>query len=69
MAPRGVPTGIVSRIGEVLLATLSDAEVRGRFAALDIEPAAGTAAAFGELLLGEHRKWTGIAKAAGIRAE
>lgn len=69
MAPRNVPPPVAQRISEALAGALNHPDVRSRFAALDVEPASSSPAAFGELLRAEERKWMGIAKAAGLRAD
>jgi tripartite-type tricarboxylate transporter receptor subunit TctC len=69
MAPKDVPLPVFDRIGAALVAALAQADVRSRLAAIDVSIADSSPAAFSDLLRSEQRKWTTIAKAAGIRPE
>ena len=48
---------------------LASPAVRQRFAALGAEPVVSTTANFGQLIVAEEKKWTGVIRAAHIRAE
>lgn len=68
-APAGTPPAVVNRLAEATIAQLNLPEVRARLAELGYDPVGNTPAVFAKLVLAEHRKWTTLVKAAGIKPE
>ena len=48
---------------------LASPVVRQRFVSLGAEPVLSTTADFGKFIVAEEKKWTGVIRAANIRAE
>ncbi len=69
LGPAKMPTALVSRLNAELQKVLASGETQTRFAANGMEPAGGTAAAFGERIGNEMTKWAQVVRAAGIKPE
>ena len=69
LGPAKMPPAIVARLNGELQKVLADADTQTRFAANGMEPAPGSAAAFGERIRNEIAKWGQVVRAAGIRPE
>jgi tripartite-type tricarboxylate transporter receptor subunit TctC len=69
LGPAKMPPAVVARINGELQKVLADADTQTRFAANGMEPAPGTAAAFGERIRNEIDKWAKVVRAAGIKPE
>jgi tripartite-type tricarboxylate transporter receptor subunit TctC len=64
--PRGLPPAIVDKLGAAMKATLADAEVKSRFAAMGIQPMQMSPAEFGKFMVDEHDKWSRVVKDSGV---
>jgi tripartite-type tricarboxylate transporter receptor subunit TctC len=69
MLPAGTPEAIVERLNREVNAALATATVKARLKAAGLEPAGGTAAAFGALIRGEAAKWALVIKSTGARVD
>ncbi len=69
VAPKGVPDAVAQKLNMQFNKALQAPAVRQRFAALGAEPVLSTTASFGQLIVAEEKKWTGVIKGANIRAE
>ncbi len=69
LGPAKMPAALVSRLNAELQKVLASSETQTRFAANGMEPAGGTAAAFGERIGSEMTKWAQVVHAAGIKPE
>ena len=69
LGPAKMPPALVTRLNGELQKLLADADTQTRFAANGMEPAPGSAAAFGERIRNEIAKWGQVVRAAGIRPE
>jgi tripartite-type tricarboxylate transporter receptor subunit TctC len=68
-APKDTAAEIVAQLNGAINASLADARMQARFAALGAMPLAGLPADFGKLIAAETRKWAGVIRAANIRLE
>ncbi|MFN7751990.1 MAG: Bug family tripartite tricarboxylate transporter substrate binding protein [Pseudomonadota bacterium] len=68
-APAGTTAAVVGGLAEAAIRQLSTPEVRARLAELGYDPVGNTPAVFTKLVFAEHRKWTQLVKAAGIKPE
>jgi tripartite-type tricarboxylate transporter receptor subunit TctC len=69
VAPAGTPAAIVARLNGVINDSLKSDAVRASMAKLGATPAIETPEAFGTFVAAETRKWTEIAKVAGISVD
>jgi tripartite-type tricarboxylate transporter receptor subunit TctC len=68
-APGKTPTDIVGRLNKEINASLADATMTARFAAISGEPLGGTPKQFGKLIADETTKWAEVVKFAGIKID
>ncbi len=66
-APAKTPPAIVARLQKEMARAVQLPDVRERFAALGVLPEGGSAEALAQLVARDIVKWTGVAKAAGIK--
>jgi len=66
-APAGTPQPVVARLNREVARVLALPEVRDGFARLSVDPAPGTPDALAETVKRDIERWTGVAKAAGIK--
>ena len=69
VAPAGTPAPIVARLNAVINDALKSEAVQSSMARLGAAPTIETPEAFGTFIAAEMRKWTEIAKAAGISVD
>jgi tripartite-type tricarboxylate transporter receptor subunit TctC len=69
VAPQGTPDAVVRKLADAAARATSDPATAHRLAELGMELAPQSAAAFERFLDTETRKWTGVLKTAGIRAQ
>ena len=69
VAPKGVPDAVAQKLNMQFNKALASPAVRQRFVTLGAEPVFSTTADFGKLIVAEEKKWTGVIRAAHIRAE
>ena len=69
VAPAGTPAPIVARLNTVINDALKSEAVQSSMARLGAAPTIETPEAFGAFIAAEMRKWTEIAKAAGISVD
>ncbi|MBR0778798.1 tripartite tricarboxylate transporter substrate binding protein [Bradyrhizobium diazoefficiens] len=69
MAPSTTPRAIVGKLEAEVLRALADPAVKDRLTAQGLEVRAGGAAAFGQFIDNETRKWTGLIRDAGLKGE
>ena len=67
--PSGTPADIVARINRDTAAALQNAEVRDRFAALNVDPGGGSPREFASYVSDEIAKYDALVKRLGIKAE
>jgi len=68
-APGGTPPALVERINAAVLAALSDATLRARFAQAGAEPGRLDAAGFARFVEAERAKWGRVVRASGASAD
>ena len=68
-APKGVPVGIVERLGREVELGLADPATSTRLAELGATPLQLGPTAFGAFLAGETEKWARIVKISGARPD
>jgi tripartite-type tricarboxylate transporter receptor subunit TctC len=66
-APAGTPQPVIARLNREIARVLALPEVRNGFAKLSVDPAPGTPEALAEVVKRDIERWTGVAKAAGIK--
>jgi tripartite-type tricarboxylate transporter receptor subunit TctC len=69
MAPAGTPRELVETLSRLTTRITADPELRARFAALGMEPLAGTPERFVDHLRAETAKWSQIVKLSGAKVE
>jgi len=69
VAPAGTPKEAIRKLYQTLAATLALPEVREQLAAQGAEPVGSTPEEFGRFLRAESKKWAGVIKSAGVKAE
>lgn len=69
MAPGATPQAIVDRLSREILDDLAAPEVRQKLLAQGLEARPRDAAAFGQFIAEETRKWSAVIQEAGIKAE
>ena len=66
MAPAGTPPDIVDRLNAAIDFGLKSPEMRDSLTRTGAQPAPGTAAEFAKFIADETKKWSAIAKTAGV---
>jgi tripartite-type tricarboxylate transporter receptor subunit TctC len=69
VAPKGTPAAIVSRLNSEINQLLKTPELQAELATQSMTPAGGTPEQLAQKLGSEAKKWTAVAKAAGIKPE
>lgn len=69
VAPTGTPKDVISLVSSEISKILMQPDVRDKLAVQEIEPAAATSAALGEMMRTESAQWGEIIRKAGIRAQ
>ena len=69
VVPHGVPVAVQNRLRSQMTAILQDPETRKRLVADAAEPRILAPNEFGKLIHEDVKKWTGVAKQAGIRVQ
>jgi tripartite-type tricarboxylate transporter receptor subunit TctC len=69
MAPAGTPQDVIAQLNRQINAVLADAEVRGYFAGLGVQPTGGTPEDFGRHIADETGRWRAVVKQAGVKIE
>jgi len=65
----GTPKDVIERVNTVVNRALRDPELIAKFAQQGIVPAGGSAGDFARMIATDIQNWTGIARAANIKAE
>ncbi|MDO9711816.1 Bug family tripartite tricarboxylate transporter substrate binding protein [Paracraurococcus lichenis] len=68
-APGGTPPALAQRIGEAVLATLTEPSLREKLAAAGAEPGSLGPAGFARFVAAERLRWGEVVRASGARAE
>jgi tripartite-type tricarboxylate transporter receptor subunit TctC len=68
-APANTPRAVVTKLHDVVAASLAKPEVKARLAALGLEPAPLTPAEFADFIKKEIAKWTKEVREAGIEPQ
>lgn len=69
VVPAGTPKAVVSYLHQTLIAALSTAELRSRFAALDVEPVGSSPEELSRFLRSEWEKWAKVIKSVGLELQ
>jgi tripartite-type tricarboxylate transporter receptor subunit TctC len=69
LAPAGTPKPIIEKLNTALAASISDPDVRAKFAQQSIEPAAGSADAFARAITEGSTHWQQVIKDAGAKQQ
>lgn len=69
VAPAGTPRDVVGKLNAAFVAALNAPEVKARFAQLMAEPVPTTPEAFAGLIQREYRRYEGVVKASGAKAD
>ena len=69
LAPAGTPREIVSRLSLEAHKAVNDAEIKGRFTEIGIEPVGGNPEETAKFLAAEIAKWAKVITTAGVKAE
>ena len=67
LVPAGTPQAVITRLNAELVKVLAMPDVKERFGAQGVEPAATTPQEFKSFLQGEVRRWAPVIKAAGMK--
>ena len=67
VAPAGTPPAVVAVLSDAVLKSLAESQVRRELDALQVEPLALDAAAFGALIHSEAPFWADFVRRSGIR--
>ncbi len=68
-APAGTPAPVVAKLNAEILASLKDAQLRERFAAVGAEPVGGTPAEFVERIRSDAERWSQVIHAAHVQVQ
>ena len=68
-APAGTPTGIVAKINADVNAALAEAGVRSVLVSQGLLPVGGSAAAFGQVIADDIRRWTPVVQRLRLRKD
>lgn len=69
LAPAGTPREIVGKVNAEAARALQSADLKGRLAALGLEPVGSTPEAAAAFIKAEIAKWAPVVKAAGMKAD
>jgi tripartite-type tricarboxylate transporter receptor subunit TctC len=69
LAPAGTPPEIVDKLSRAANEALKSKDVLALIEKQGVEPLGGTPAEFARFIDGELRKWDGVVRAAGIKAQ
>jgi|KBSMisStandDraft_5_1062788.scaffolds.fasta_scaffold56085_3 tripartite-type tricarboxylate transporter receptor subunit TctC len=69
LAPAGTPRDLIIKLQDAALKAIDKAEVKTRFAGVNLDPAPMPAQAFGEFIKSEGVRWARLIKEAGIQPE
>ena len=69
LVPVATPPAVVAKLHAAFQTVLRDPVVRERMAVIGVEPAGGTPEQFKQFLLADRDKWSGVIRAANIKAE
>ena len=69
MAPAKTPKPVLDKINAAVNRVLQTREVADAFNGLGMSTAGGSGEEFGQLLASEMKRWTAVAKTAGVKAE
>jgi len=69
MAPANTPAGVVQKVHDAAVKSLSKPEVKEKYATIGIDPAPMTPAELGKFIQSEIAHWAKLAKLAGIQPE
>jgi tripartite-type tricarboxylate transporter receptor subunit TctC len=67
VAPAGCPADVVAKLNSAFVAALQDSEVVARVRTVGMEPTPMTAAAFGDYIRAESKKWAETVARAGLK--
>ncbi len=69
VAPAGTPASIINRLNAVMNEGMQAPDIRTKITNLGTEAAPGSPADFAAFIAAQHRKWTEVGKAAGVRLD
>lgn len=68
-APKGTPADVIQKLNAALNEALKDAAILAKLDTLGVTPTPMSAAAFGDLIASETRKWGDVIRKAGIKPD
>ena len=68
LAPRGTPAPLIAELNRGIVAVLSQADTRKQLISSGAEAVSSSPEAFEKFILAESKKWAGVARQAGARA-
>ena len=69
LAPAGTPDAIISRLNQVMIATLQNADIRDKLVGLGLEVSTSTPQQFTDFMKSEIAKYTKVIKAANVKVD
>ena len=69
LAPAGTPRAVIDRLSQEANKAVNDADIKGKFTEIGIEPVGGTPEATSKFLADEIAKWSKVITTAGVKAE
>ena len=69
VAPAGTPASIINRLNAVMNEGMQAPDIRTKITNLGTEATPGSPADFAAFIAAQHRKWTEVGKAAGVRLD
>ena len=69
VAPAATPKEILARLNQVIVSAMSQPDVREKFSQQAVDPAASSAAEFGQMISDEYARWGKVIRSAGIKLE
>jgi tripartite-type tricarboxylate transporter receptor subunit TctC len=67
--PKGTPDAMIDKLNKEITAILDDPKAKARFAELGASLIGGSAAEFGQLVVGETEKWAKVVKFSGAKPD
>jgi tripartite-type tricarboxylate transporter receptor subunit TctC len=69
VAPAGTPAGIIDKLNAAMNEGMQASDIQAKITALGTEAKPGSPADFAAFIAAQHRKWTEVGKAAGVKID